>query len=61
MISIPEFGKAFETFLMHEIISYRDYVSGEALIYWRSTTGTVKAYMGTSYKSDCRFPKAPCL
>ena len=35
----PEFGQAFETYLMHELSSYRDYVSGEPLSYWRSTSG----------------------
>jgi predicted AAA+ superfamily ATPase len=35
----PEFGEAFETYLMHELISYSDYVSGEPLSYWRSTSG----------------------
>jgi predicted AAA+ superfamily ATPase len=35
----PEFGEAFESFLMHELTSYRDYVSGEPLSYWRSTSG----------------------
>jgi predicted AAA+ superfamily ATPase len=35
----PEFGEAFETYLMHELISYSDYVSGERLSYWRSTSG----------------------
>jgi predicted AAA+ superfamily ATPase len=35
----PEFGEALETYLMHELISHRDYVSGEPLSYWRSTTG----------------------
>ena len=35
----PEFGEAFETYLMHELISYSDYVSGETLSYWRSTSG----------------------
>jgi predicted AAA+ superfamily ATPase len=35
----PEFGQAFETFLVHELASYRDYVSGETLAYWRSTSG----------------------
>ena len=35
----PEFGEAFETYLMHELMSYRDYVSGEPLSYWRSTSG----------------------
>jgi len=35
----PEFGEAFETYLMHELVSYRDYISGEPLTYWRSTSG----------------------
>jgi predicted AAA+ superfamily ATPase len=35
----PEFGEAFETYLMHELLSYSDYVSGEPLTYWRSTSG----------------------
>src|SRR5213594_3857784 len=35
----PEFGAAFETYLMHELVSYRDYVSGDSLSYWRSTSG----------------------
>ena len=35
----PEFGEAFETYLIHELISYRDYISGEPLAYWRSTSG----------------------
>ena len=35
----PEFGEAFETYLMHELCSYRDYVSGEPLSFWRSTSG----------------------
>jgi predicted AAA+ superfamily ATPase len=35
----PEFGEAFETYLMHELVSYRDYISGEPLSTWRSTSG----------------------
>jgi predicted AAA+ superfamily ATPase len=35
----PEFGEAFETYLMHELSSFVDYVSGETLGYWRSTSG----------------------
>jgi predicted AAA+ superfamily ATPase len=35
----PEFGEAFETYLMHELVSYSDYISGEPLSYWRSTSG----------------------
>ena len=35
----PEFGQALETYLMHELVSYRDYLSEEPLSYWRSTSG----------------------
>jgi len=35
----PEFGEAFETFIMHELSSWSDYVSGEHLSFWRSTSG----------------------
>ena len=35
----PEFGEAMETYLIHELLSYRDYVSGEPLAYWRTTSG----------------------
>lgn len=35
----PEFGEAFETFLMHELVSHRDYVFEEPLSYWKSTSG----------------------
>ena len=35
----PEFGEAFETYLMHELVSYSDYLSGDGLSYWRSTSG----------------------
>lgn len=35
----PEFGEAFETLLMHELTCYSDYISGESLSYWRSTSG----------------------
>lgn len=35
----PEFGAGVETYLMHELMAYRDYVSGEPLSYWRSTSG----------------------
>jgi uncharacterized protein len=35
----PEFGEAFETYLMHELSSYVDYASSESLCYWRSTSG----------------------
>ena len=35
----PEFGEAFETYLMHELVCFRDYVSEEPLGYWRSISG----------------------
>lgn len=35
----PEFGAALETYLMHELVCWRDYVSDEPLCYWRSTSG----------------------
>jgi len=35
----PEFGEAFETYIMHELRSYIDYGSDEPLSYWRSTSG----------------------
>ena len=35
----PEFGSAFETWLLHELLAYRDYSSGETVNYRRSTSG----------------------
>ena len=35
----PEFGAAFETWLVHELIAWRDYQSNESVHYWRSTSG----------------------
>lgn len=35
----PEFGAAFETWLLHELIAWRDYASGETVHHWRSTSG----------------------
>ena len=35
----PEFGEAFETYLMHELVCYRDYICGDPLSWWRSTSG----------------------
>jgi len=35
----PEFGEALETYRMHELNSFSDYISGEPLSYWRSTSG----------------------
>ena len=34
-----EYGEAFETFIMQELISYRDYRSHDTVSYWRSTSG----------------------
>jgi predicted AAA+ superfamily ATPase len=35
----PEYGEAVETYLLHELKSYADYVSGESLAFWRATSG----------------------
>jgi len=35
----PEFGEGLETYLMHELISHRDYTGGDLVSYWRSTSG----------------------
>lgn len=35
----PEYGEMFETFIMHELKSYCDYISSEQLCYWRTTSG----------------------
>jgi predicted AAA+ superfamily ATPase len=34
----PEFGEAFESYVLHELSTYEDYVGGAALAYWRSTS-----------------------
>ncbi|MEM3432832.1 MAG: DUF4143 domain-containing protein [Candidatus Methanomethyliaceae archaeon] len=34
----PEFGEAFETYIMHELVSHSDYVSGLPLSFWTSTS-----------------------
>jgi predicted AAA+ superfamily ATPase len=34
----PEFGEAFESYVLHELSAYEDYVGGAALAYWRSTS-----------------------
>ncbi|MDY6987690.1 MAG: ATP-binding protein [Thermodesulfobacteriota bacterium] len=34
-----EFGEAFETYIFHELVCYRDYMGADALSYWRSTSG----------------------
>ncbi|MFZ0612651.1 MAG: AAA family ATPase [Desulfobacterales bacterium] len=38
-VGTPEFGAAFETYLMHELKCFSDYISGEKLSFWRSTSG----------------------
>jgi len=38
-VGTPEFGEAFETYLMHELKCFSDYISGGRLSYWRSTSG----------------------
>jgi predicted AAA+ superfamily ATPase len=38
-VGTPEFGEAFETYLMHELTCFSDYISGQRLRYWRSTSG----------------------
>ncbi|HEX5011615.1 MAG TPA: AAA family ATPase [Planctomycetota bacterium] len=35
----PEFGPAFETWILHELLAWRDYASGETVSYWKSTSG----------------------
>jgi len=35
----PEYGEAFETYLFHELMCYRDYIRQEPLSYWRSSSG----------------------
>jgi len=35
----PEFGEGFETYIMHELTTYMDYIAGEPISYWRSTSG----------------------
>ncbi len=34
-----EFGEAFEAFILHELLCYRDYIAGEGLSFWKSTSG----------------------
>ncbi len=38
-LGTSEFGQAFETYLLHELVSHRDYTSGDPLSYWRSRSG----------------------
>ncbi len=34
-----EYGEAFETYIAHELRAYSDYISGEPVCYWRSSSG----------------------
>ena len=38
-LGTSEFGQALETYVLHELLSHRDYTSGDPLSYWRSTSG----------------------
>ena len=38
-LGTSEFGQALETYVLHELLSHRDYTSGDPLRYWRSTSG----------------------
>jgi predicted AAA+ superfamily ATPase len=35
----PEFGPAFETWILHELVCHRDYASGAPISHWRSASG----------------------
>jgi len=35
----PEFGAAFETWLLHELVCHRDYAGGAPIAHWRSSSG----------------------
>ena len=35
----PEFGAAFETWLLHELVAFGDYASGGTVQHWRSASG----------------------
>jgi len=35
----PEFGPAFETWLLHELVCHRDYAGGAQISHWRSASG----------------------
>jgi predicted AAA+ superfamily ATPase len=35
----PEFGPAFETYVLHELVCHRDYAGGSAISHWRSASG----------------------
>ncbi len=35
----PEFGAAFETYILHELVCHRDYAAGSTITHWRSASG----------------------
>jgi predicted AAA+ superfamily ATPase len=35
----PEFGAAFETYMLHELVCHRDYAAGSTITHWRSASG----------------------
>jgi predicted AAA+ superfamily ATPase len=35
----PEFGAAFETYLLHELVCHRDHARGSPIAHWRSASG----------------------
>ena len=35
----PEYGAAFESFLLHELVCHRDYAGGGPISHWRSASG----------------------
>ena len=35
----PEFGAAFETYVLHELVCHRDYAGGGTISHWRSASG----------------------
>ncbi len=35
----PEFGPAFETYMLHELLCHRDYAAGLPVSHWRSASG----------------------
>lgn len=38
-IGTPEFGRAFESWVHHELVSFQDYRGGAPLSFWRSASG----------------------
>lgn len=55
----PEFGQAFETWLAHELLAWRDYASGDAVSHWRSTSGyEVDFVLGDHTAVECKAKSA---